>query len=193
MTFGQKLFLGYMLVVAALSASIGAVYRQNRSAPPDGTHVARRPLTLSEQRDSIVAAEARAAGVPVLLAVAVSHVENFGGDSMAVSRAGRQDSATVYGASTGDQAAIDSIGAVGLMQVYPRKWYHAFEPDCGCGSLFDRRRNACKGVRVLRYYLARETTVDRALRGYHGSLRLHSAGDGYTAAVLEKMTELAAR
>jgi hypothetical protein len=151
------------------------------------------PATLSEQRDSIVAAAAREAGVPVLLALAVSHVENWTGDSMAVSWAGKQDSQTVRRAIAGEQRAIDTLGAVGLMQVLPKKWWHAFENECGCGSLFDRRRNACKGVRILKYYLAQQPTVDQALRGYHGSLRHHGQGDGYASAVLEQMTRLAAR
>jgi hypothetical protein len=180
------------IVLSLLIAATGPL----RQAPADGTRVVLPPpitATLSEQRDSIVAVEARRAGVPVLLALAVSHVENWTGDSMAVSVAGRRDTVTVRRAIAGDQRAIDTLGAVGLMQVLPRKWWHAFEDDCGCGSLFDRRRNACKGVRVLQFYLAQQPDVDRALRSYHGSLHHHAQGDGYAAAVLERMTRLAAR
>jgi hypothetical protein len=180
-----------MLAILVPSVTILA-RQQSAAAPADGTAavITLPPASLSEQRDSIVAAEARKAGVPVLLALAVSHVENWTGDSMAVSVAGKQDSVTVRRAIMGQQRAIDMLGAVGLMQVLPRAWWHSFENECGCGSLFDRQRNACKGVRVLAFYLAREPTVDRALRGYHGSLRHHGQGDGYTAAVLEKMTRL---
>jgi hypothetical protein len=154
----------------------------------DGTTVSLTATrSVAEERDSIVAQEARRAGVPVRLAIAVSQVENWYGDSMAVSSAGSRDTATIRRAIEGDAAAIQRLGAVGIMQVLPRMWWHSFENECGCGSLFDRRRNACKGVRVLGYYLAREKTVDAAVRGYHGSLRLHTAGDGYAALVLERL------
>jgi soluble lytic murein transglycosylase-like protein len=135
--------------------------------PPDGTAVSFSiaPLSLSDQRDTIVAQEARSAGVPVDLALAVSHVENWTGDSMAVS----------------------SRGAVGLMQVLPKYWQHEFEEECGCGSLFQRRLNACKGVRVLKLYLKQQKTTALALRAYHGSLNLHSAGDDYIAQVLDRL------
>lgn len=122
-------------------------------------------LSLSEQRDSIVTHEARRAGVPVDLAVAVSHVENWTGDSMAVS----------------------PVGAVGLMQVLPKYWQHSFEEECGCGPLFPRKRNACVGVRVLGTYLKRYRTTAEALRAYHGSLNLHAAGDTYLAAMLDQL------
>lgn len=133
--------------------------------PPDSTWF--DTLDLSKQRDSIVAYAARVHGVPVRLAIAVSHTENWSGDSTAES----------------------SVGAIGLMQVMPRYWQHSFEAECGCGSLFDRRRNACKGVLVLKHYLDSLPTVDLALRSYHGSNkpRLHAAGDGYVATVLERL------
>lgn len=151
-------------VVVALSLLFWTL---TAGVPADGTHVniEYTPATLSEQRDSLVAREARRADVPVSLALAVSHVENWTGDSMAVS----------------------SRGAVGLMQVLPRYWQHEFEEECGCGSLFIRQRNACVGVRVLRHYLDKQPTVDKALRAYHGSLQLHTAGDQYVSLVLERM------
>src|SRR6266550_1517081 len=79
-----------------------------RALTPDSSWFAK--LTLSQQRDSIVAYEARRARVPVPLAIAVSHAENWGGDS----------------------TALSSSGAVGLMQVMPRTWQHSFEPECSC-------------------------------------------------------------
>jgi len=178
--------------VVLIAVLLGLSPHQDVATPADGTAamITRPSLTLSEERDSIVAAEARKIGVPVLLALAVSHVENWTGDSMAVSWAGKQDTVTIRRAIAGQQRAIDTLGAVGIMQVLPRAWWHSFEEECGCGSLFNRRRNACKGVRVLAFYLAREPTVDRALRGYHGSLRAHTQGDGYASAVLEQMTRL---
>lgn len=127
-------------------------------------------LSVSAQRDSIVAREARRAGVPAALAVAVSHTENW----------------------TGDSTAVSTAGAIGLMQVMPRYWEHRFEEECGCGSLLDRRRNACKGVRVLRFYLDSLPTVDEALRAYHGSNKpwLRAAGDTYVRTVLEHLTRV---
>lgn len=189
---GVEWLMSTLIAFCVVAIAVGGGAKQR--AVPDGTTVTIMlpPLSLSEARDSIVAAEARRAGVPVLLALAVSHVENYGGDSMAVSVAGKQDTATVRRAIAGQQRAIDTLGAVGLMQVLPRVWWHRFEEECGCGSLFDRRRNACKGVRVLAFYLEREPTVDRALRGYHGSLRRHALGDDYAASVLQQMTKLAA-
>jgi len=152
--------LGAVLWVAIIA---GVVARQR-----DGTTVALTPpMSLSEQRDTIVASEARRAGVSVDLALAVSHVENWTGDSMAVS----------------------PRGAVGLMQVLPKYWQHEFETECGCGSLFQRRLNACKGVRVLAFYLKQQKTTALALRAYHGSLHLHSAGDDYIASVLDRLVQ----
>jgi soluble lytic murein transglycosylase-like protein len=141
-----------LVILAAVSSQVGR----------DGTYVARSAPTLSEQRDTIVAQEARRAGAPVALSIAVSHVENWTGDSMAIS----------------------TRGAVGLMQVLPKYWQHEFEEECGCGSLFQRRLNACKGVRVLAFYLKQQKTTALALRAYHGSLHLHTAGDDYIASVL---------
>lgn len=121
-------------------------------------------LTLSEERDAIVKLEASLAGVPVALALAVSHVENTSGDSMAVS----------------------SAGAVGIMQVTPKLWQHAFESECGCGSLFRRQHNACVGVHVLKLQRQRHGSWEAALRAYHGSLQMPTVGRQYVAAVLEK-------
>lgn len=187
MTLTQR---AVIVSLVAVLMGVAVLRARSQAEPADGTHVAFVPPTLDEQRDSIVAAAARKVGVPVLLALAVSHVENLGGDSMAVSNAGRQDTTTIRRAIAGDQRAIDSLGAVGIMQVLPRVWWHSFENECGCGSLFDRQRNACKGNHILRYYLTREPTVDRALRAYHGSLRHHGQGDDYARAVLEQMTRL---
>lgn len=187
MTLTRRSSLALFVIVMGAAIVLPRVFPQT---PADGTAVVFVPPDLDAQRDSIVAAEARRVGNPVLLALAVSHVENWGGDSMAVSNAGRQDTMTVRRAIAGEQRAIDSLGAVGLMQVLPRLWWHSWENECGCGSLFDRQRNACKGNYILRYYLRREPTVDRALRAYHGSSRHHAQGDGYAAAVLEQMTRL---
>jgi hypothetical protein len=131
--------------------------------------------------------EARKVGISERLAIAVSHVENWGGDSMAVSNAGKQDTTTVRHAIDGDQKAIDALGAVGLGQVLPRKWWHSFERECGCGSLFDRQRNACKSVRILASYLKQEGKVRPALCRYHGSFFAHEQCDTYVGLVIEQL------
>ena len=155
-----------LFVIAPVLGALLAVGLQ-QAVPRDGTVVRYVPPTLDAQRDSIVAAEARRAGVSVPLALAVSHVENFGGDSTALSRA----------------------GAIGLMQVMPM-WRHSFEDECGCGPLQNRRRNACVGVRILRLYQDSTKTVNLALRRYHGSTRLHMLGDQYVESVLEKLVQI---
>lgn len=143
----------------ALTVWVLAVAQQDhRSAP-------QHPLSVSEQRDSIVAQEARKVGIPTPVAIAVSHIENFSGDSLAVS----------------------NKGAVGLMQVMPLIWSHKFEEDCGCGSLFPRRRNACLGVHVLKLYHDKHKTWEKTLRAYHGS-NDHPQGREYIAAFVEAIT-----
>ncbi len=153
--------LFFFVVSFAIAVTLAAVV-------PDGTYVARPtpPLSLTEQRDSLVAEEAQRADVPVDLAIAVSHVENWSGDSMAVSKA----------------------GAVGLMQVLPKYWQHAFEEECGCGSLFQRRRNACVGVRILAQYHTQYKTWGKTVRAYHGSHN-RPAGHDYSDAVLDRLMQ----
>jgi len=154
-------------LLLAFTLGVGATVtldkHSKRAAPDSGWF---RALAVSEQRDSIVALEARRVGNPVGLAIAVSHTENW----------------------TGDSAAVSSAGAIGIMQVMPF-WQHSFEADCGCAPLTNRRANACRGNHVLRLYLDSLPTVDLALRSYHGSNkpRLHAAGDGYVATVLERI------
>lgn len=123
-----------------------------------------QPLSQSEQRDALVTIEAQAAGVPTSIALAVARVENWSGDSMAVSPA----------------------GAVGLMQIMPKHWQHAFEEECGCGSLFRRQRNACVGVRILKLKYEEQGTWEAALRAYNGSLHFPTAGREYVSLVIER-------
>lgn len=161
-TLVAGVFAAVFYVGVLLGGSIQ--YSQDRPAQVDSAWF--RSLTPSQQRDSIVAKEARRAGTPVALAIAVSHTENW----------------------TGDSAAVSSAGAIGIMQVMPL-WQHSFEADCGCASLFNRRANACRGTRVLKLYLDSLPTVNLALRSYHGSNkpRLHLAGDGYVGTVLQRI------
>lgn len=103
---------------------------------------------LSRERDSIVSVEAFRAGVPINKSLAISHTENWIGDSTAVS----------------------TSGAVGLMQIMPSYWENAFPDQCyGVGNLFNRKRNACVGVRVLRHYYIEHGNWDQAVRSYLGT------------------------
>lgn len=130
----------------------------------------------SEERDSIVAFEARQAGMDPALAIAVSHVENWSGDSAAVH---------------------PRSGAVGLMQVMPF-WADSFQVECyGPSDLTDRRRNACIGARIaMRYFRecgnwncalvwyvgARCTRRDTALR----CMQKREAGTSYVLLVVAR-------
>ena len=93
--------------------------------------VSEKPLvlfSLSEQRDSLVAREARRQEVPVWLALSISHAENWRGlDSTATN---------------------PFSGSIGLMQIHPMNW--DLFPECGTAHITDRKRNVCMGLSVLR-------------------------------------------
>ena len=95
--------------------------------------VSQRPLellSLSEQRDSLVAREARRQGVPEWLALSIAHTENWGGDSTAVN---------------------PFSGAVGLLQIHPVNFGRF--PECG-ENITNRYTNVCYGLTILRHCLA---------------------------------------
>lgn len=130
----------------------------------------------SEERDSIVAYEARRAGMDPALAIAVSHMENWSGDSA---------------------AAHPRSGAVGLMQVMPF-WTDSFPADCyGPGDLTMRSRNACIGARIAVRYFRECGNWNCALVRYVGAectrrdtplrcTRKNEIGKGYVLAVVER-------
>ena len=124
------------------------------------------PTTPHSLRVMAVRSEARRAGISVEMALAVSMTENWGGDSLAVSR----------------------VGAIGVMQVMPNVWGKSFLSECGDAPLTNLRRNACVGVRVLAYYKHRYGNWDLALRAYNGSLRYKVSGDRYVAEVMSRLT-----
>ncbi len=100
-------------------------------APP--IVVSRKPLdlfNLSDQRDTLVVREARRQGVPVWLALSISHAENWGGDSVAVN---------------------PHSGAIGLMQIHPVNFGRF--PECG-ENITNRYTNICYGLTILRNCLA---------------------------------------
>lgn len=136
--------LGWLMLLASSAFIAFAVVS---AVGADRPHLSR-----SVERDSIVAQAARDVGVPPALAVAVSHVENW----------------------TGDSLAISPRGAVGLMQVLPRFWAHTFDLDCGAAPLLARAKNACVGVHVLAYEFQRFGTWGPALRAYGGGTTRYS-------------------
>jgi len=140
-------FLGFLAIF--LGAVLGYTPPLPAAAP---LRVLPPPLRgPSEARDSIIAEEARAAGMPVALALAISHTENWGGDSTAVHR---------------------RSGATGLMQVMPTIWADSFFVECGDQPLTWRRRNACVGIQVALKYYRELGNWEDALRAYVGDVCL---------------------
>ena len=113
--------------------------------------VEEKPLelfSLEEQRDSLVAREARRQEVPVWLALSISHAENWRGlDSTATN---------------------PFSGAIGLMQIIPANW--DLFPECGTAHITDRKRNVCIGIAILDKCMA--PTLARTLNCYGGAVSL---------------------
>jgi hypothetical protein len=137
-------------------------------------------LSTTEFRDYVVSFEAQRAGVPVEMALAVSHAEN----------------------GSGLVDARSYAGAIGIMQVMPYKrdgvtplWLHAWRDDCYgttngmLTQLEDPWRNACIGNRILlTYFRLCNDDWDCALRKYNGAERFKEAGDLYIASVLSRLS-----
>ena len=127
--------------------------------------VSERPLelfSLSDQRDSLVAREARRQAVPVWLALSISHAENWRGL---------------------DSTATNSFsGAIGLMQIIPANW--GLYPECGTAHITNRRRNVCMGVSILAKCLS--YTLALTLNCYGGAASLLGKRS-YNLAVARKM------
>lgn len=166
---------GAVLLVAAITYA-ALLVQATPIVPPASVSV---PILFggpSEERDSIVAYEARRAGMDPALAIAVSHVENWSGDST---------------------AAHPRSGAMGLMQVMPF-WADSFHVECyGPGTLTMRRRNACIGARIAVQYFRECGNWHCALTWYVGArctqkdgparcARKTEAGKGYVLAVVER-------
>lgn len=130
------IFIGFLALAFALP---------RKEAPASVVVVFSGP---SHERDSIVAAAARLAGMPVPLAIAVSHTENWGGDST---------------------SRHPISGCLGLMQVCPQIWADSFHTECGTDSLIARWRNACVGAFVAVRYFQACGNWDCALIKYVGA------------------------
>ena len=111
--------------------------------------VSEKPLvlfSLSEQRDSLVAREARRQEVPVWLALSIAHAENWTGDSTAVNL---------------------WSGAIGLGQIHPVNF--GKYPECG-ENMVNRKTNVCYMMRILGACLA--LTLEETLNCYGGATSL---------------------
>ena len=109
--------------------------------------VSQRPLelfSLSDQRDSLVAREARRQGIPTWLALSISHAENWGGDSVAVN---------------------PYSGAIGLGQIHPVNFGRF--PECG-KNIINRRTNICYMMQILGICLA--PSLEATLSCYGGAV-----------------------
>lgn len=82
-------------------------------------------------------------------------------------------------------------GAQGLMQVRTRVHAERFEPFGGRLAAFDPWANIHVGISIFKDYLAREGTVERALKSYVGAAQRPDDG-GYGAKVLGERARLSA-
>ena len=127
--------------------------------------VTAKPLelfSLSDQRDSLVAREARRQDVPVWLALSISHAENWQGF---------------------DSTATNPFsGAIGLMQIIPENW--DLYPECGTAHITNRERNVCIGIAILAECMA--PTLARTLNCYGGAVSLQGRRN-YNLDVARKM------
>jgi soluble lytic murein transglycosylase-like protein len=82
-------------------------------------------------------------------------------------------------------------GAQGLMQVRTRVHAERFEPFGGRLAAFDPWANIHVGISILKDYLTREGTVERALKSYVGAAQRPDDG-GYGAKVLGERARLSA-
>ena len=185
--FFWRMSILFMVSIAGLSSLITShhvrVIREMLS-PPDTIVMLKEVIpdaTLpTSKRDSAVVLQAQRWGVPVDLALAVSRVENYSGDSTAVS----------------------SAGAVGIMQVMPM-WGPGGRYDLTgrcieragppwSWPLRDQRNltnmnlNACLAMQVLRNDYVRHGNWNAALRAYNGAITPWK-GDLYVSQVVERL------
>ncbi len=93
--------------------------------------------------------------------------------------------------SSFDPTAESNRGAKGLMQVLTRVHADKFVPFGGVAAAFDPLANMRVGAQILKEYMARDGTVETALKGYVGAALLPH-DDGYGAKVLSERERIAA-
>ena len=93
--------------------------------------------------------------------------------------------------SSFDPTAESNRGAKGLMQVLTRVHADKFVPFGGVAAAFDPLANMRVGAQILKEYMARDGTVETALKGYVGAALLPH-DNGYGAKVLSERERIAA-
>lgn len=164
----------YVIGAAAAGYFLAPTPNTVSPAAPETVRAEYWPTDPSAYRDSLVVREARRIGVPVDWAWAISHAENWGGDSA---------------------AANPASGCVGLMQVCPYRYpsgeplhIGTLEAECGPETdppLIGRRRNVCVGLHVLKECIEEHATWSAALACYGGATKDHTR-QRYVDAVLQQ-------
>jgi len=90
-----------------------------------------------------------------------------------------------------DPTAQSERGAQGLMQVLTRVHADKFAPFGGVAAAFDPLANMRVGAQILKEYMARDGTVETALKSYVGAALLPH-DNGYGAKVLSERERIAA-
>lgn len=90
-----------------------------------------------------------------------------------------------------DPTAQSTRGAQGLMQVHTRVHKDKFTPFGGVTAAFDPLANMRVGAQILKGYIARDGSVEAALKSYVGAAALPSDG-GYGEKVLTERERIAA-
>jgi len=93
--------------------------------------------------------------------------------------------------SSFDPTAESNRGAKGLMQVLTRVHADKFAPFGGVAAAFDPLANMRVGAQILKEYMARDGTVETALKSYVGAALLPH-DNGYGAKVLSERERIAA-
>jgi hypothetical protein len=174
---------------APSGADAGPAASQGASAAAESSADARPPLKLTpEQRNisSFVAQKYR---------VGVDEVQHFVAHAYRAAREFRLDPhlilAIVAIESSFNPNARSPKGAQGLMQVLTRVHTDKFAPFGGASAAFDPVANITVGSAILKEYLVREGTVERALKSYVGAALLpHDYG--YGRKVLSERDRIAA-
>lgn len=162
------------VAIATMYADSAAFYRSMCSGP--------RQTDQQAERDSIVVQVARELGVSEMIALAISHVENPAGDSLAISHAGAVGLMQVMPPEA-LAARGDSAGAVSRAMLVRRL--------CGSATLFERECNVRVGLTIFRLFLTEhDGDLNLALRAYNGALPYPRAGDRYVRAVADRQRRL---
>ncbi len=126
--------------------------------------------SLSEhRRNNAVRYAAKRWGVPLNILSAVSHAENYSGDSAAVNR---------------------RTGAIGILQIHPVN-FKTLDSVChGPGDMTNLRRNACYGAVLLKGYKDQTGSWSAALKLYLGYKTNTRALISYMDDVIDHMAGL---